>query len=253
MEDEKVDHGSLEEEEEEEDYDEEDLEQEEDDEEEDALDEHEEEEDDEEVDPEELHNLWRDANSLAENLGAMQPGFLSKLMKPMPLHEAARAGDLERVKQIVEQEQREVDERDGFSYTALHIAAEEGHVPVIEYLVAKGANLEAESGLKKCRPLHYAVLGGKANSLVKLIELGAELEGRNEDGRTALWQAVLAEKPELVRTLIEKGASALATDISGKLAIDILSESDEAEQIRSVLLKRKNEQEQSRSKKSTSN
>ena len=56
------------------------------------------------------------------------------------IHEAARDGNIEAVKQHLAAG-TEVDEKDIYQATALHKAARKGHKEIAELLIAKGANI----------------------------------------------------------------------------------------------------------------
>ncbi len=55
-----------------------------------------------------------------------------------PLHDAASAGDLDRVKRILARH-ASIDVKDVHSFTALHLSADKGHRGVVELLLAEGA------------------------------------------------------------------------------------------------------------------
>ena len=59
-----------------------------------------------------------------------------------PLHEAAKKGNIDRVKRLIE-EGANVDERDENNDTPLFIAVGQGHKEVAEILIFKGADVNA--------------------------------------------------------------------------------------------------------------
>ena len=59
------------------------------------------------------------------------------------LHFAAQDGDLERVKELI-QEGYDINAFDqDLSWTPLHCAAQEGHIEVVKYLLSQGADVNA--------------------------------------------------------------------------------------------------------------
>lgn len=64
--------------------------------------------------------------------------------KSLALHHAARIGDLVTAKKLVALG-GDVNEKDLFGSTPLHMAAMYGHKPVVEYLIQKGAELNAKT------------------------------------------------------------------------------------------------------------
>ncbi|MFM8453895.1 MAG: ankyrin repeat domain-containing protein [Gammaproteobacteria bacterium] len=76
-----------------------------------------------------------------------------------PLHLAALAGDLARVMDLIEKFKVDVNWQDQSGNTALMFSAWKGHLPVLEYLLKKGADPKIKNkkgGMAK----HYAIIGG---------------------------------------------------------------------------------------------
>ena len=67
-------------------------------------------------------------------------------------------------------------------------------------------------------PLQYAVYnvyyGGK-EPILKLLELGVDIDAADEDGDTALHQAVFEREPEVYALLVQAGANQHAGNSSG--------------------------------------
>ncbi len=90
----------------------------------------------------------------------------------------------------------------------------------VQALIDAGAdpNLMA----KGKRPLHEAVFGdwGSPTSVRVLLRNGADVDGRDQDGQTALMVAAQHGEAECVRVLLEGGANRSAKDLRGKTALD---------------------------------
>lgn len=80
-----------------------------------------------------------------------------------PLHEAAKNGELAKVKELIEKG-ADVNEDDGEYGTPLHCAAKEGKVDVIEYLVSCGAHVDA-TNKEGSTPLHYAAIAASSTGI----------------------------------------------------------------------------------------
>ena len=96
---------------------------------------------------------------------------------------------------------------DGEVWTALIHAAEGGHDEVVRLLVDAGALLELNR--HGTTALMYAAgLTGEGHIAVVqiLLEAGAEVSWRDEDGKTALMYAKEADHPDIVERLIDAGA-----------------------------------------------
>lgn len=90
----------------------------------------------------------------------------------------------------------------------------------VQALIDAGAdpNLMA----KGLRPLHEAVFGdwGSPTSVRVLLRNGADVDGRDQHGQTALMVAAQHGEAECVRLLVEAGANRMAKDLHGKTALD---------------------------------
>ena len=65
-------------------------------------------------------------------------------------------------------------------WPALLIACREGHIPIVQYLIEKGAKIEALD-IKQKTPLHWACEKGYLPIVQSLIEKGANIEANSED------------------------------------------------------------------------
>ena len=68
-------------------------------------------------------------------------------------------GDLDIEKAVVERTQVELEARGEYGYTPLHWAADNGHLPVVQYLCEQGADKEAMDDIGRT-PLHMAAQRG---------------------------------------------------------------------------------------------
>jgi ankyrin repeat protein len=102
--------------------------------------------------------------------------------------------------------------------TPLYIAAKEGHVAVVKLLLEKGAAIEAKAD-DGCTPLSIAAFNGHADLVALLLERGAAIEGKHKDSVTPLEMAAQQGHLEVVRRLLEKGAAVNAKDKDGFTAL----------------------------------
>ncbi|MFW9983019.1 MAG: ankyrin repeat domain-containing protein [Candidatus Thorarchaeota archaeon] len=83
------------------------------------------------------------------------------------LHRAAKEGDLDAVKDALENGADINSPDEDFRQSALHIAASEGHIEVVRHLIDNGADLLQMDGVDMT-PLHLAARDGRT-SIVELI------------------------------------------------------------------------------------
>lgn len=140
------------------------------------------------------------------------------------IYYAAEGGHLEFVKLLVARRVK-LEEVDGFQGgTALWRAAANGRLDVVVYLASVGANVLFATELGKQTALH-AVAGHSGSTPVAefLISKRVPVNAQDHFGRTALMEAVLNEKVELVQLLVRAGARRDLKDSSGQTALDIAS------------------------------
>ena len=131
-----------------------------------------------------------------------------------PLHDAARDGDLEKVRALIG-EGAEIDASGEKGETPLILAILEGHADVAELLIAHGADVMArnERGLT---PLHAAAYSGSAELARLLLDHGAALEDTaNVSGATPLMLAAEENHVAVAELLIARGADLSIPDRDG--------------------------------------
>lgn len=88
----------------------------------------------------------------------------------------------------------------------LHAAARWGQAESARVLIEAGADLDAAGGYEDQTPLHLCAWEGSRSVARLLIGAGAELESRTSNGATPLRWAIASGEIELVRLLLESGA-----------------------------------------------
>jgi ankyrin repeat protein len=107
-----------------------------------------------------------------------------------PLHLASLTGN-GKVAVVLLRRGADMDARNDVKWTPLHMASQEGHSHVVEALLAHGADVDSEAGVVTA--LHLATYYGHVEVVRMLIERHAYLRTRDKDGETPLELARLAE------------------------------------------------------------
>lgn len=143
----------------------------------------------------------------------------------------ARDGNFDGVKAIIDDAEKlrdKVHTRDliiaekGFmGFTALHRAAENGHLEVCELLIDKGANVNDQTNDgDTALILASASEEDGCLEVVKLLQkLGAVVDKKGFNGRTALIAAAEAGNDKMIDFLVGVGADPTATNDKGKTAL----------------------------------
>lgn len=118
-----------------------------------------------------------------------------------------------------------IDGRDATGATALHLATQRDTTIVAGLLLDRGADLEArtEDG---STPLLTA--GEHEEMLALLLGRGADRTAARHDGRTALHQAAATGRPETIRLLLDAGLDANARDVAGVTPLELAVQGDDA-------------------------
>src|SRR6266403_1957677 len=112
----------------------------------------------------------------------------------MELHEAAAAGDLTRVKEIVENDASLAKTYSPDGFPVLALAAAFGHFEVTKYRHATGYT-----------PLLTAAANGHLEILKALLARGADLHAKSNDGKNALTYAEERGNKEVAAFLLQQG------------------------------------------------
>ncbi|MDH5714115.1 MAG: ankyrin repeat domain-containing protein [Candidatus Aminicenantes bacterium] len=133
-------------------------------------------------------------------------GFIFSLTaNAQDIHTAAAKGDFGEVKKLIAQNPELIHALNERKSTPLHIAASNGHLPVVAYLIDKGADVNARNQWDRT-PLHYAASENYIQLAKLLLERGADVNGYETSSYTPLHSAAESAHKEMVDLLIAEGA-----------------------------------------------
>ncbi|GFY74230.1 poly polymerase tankyrase [Trichonephila inaurata madagascariensis] len=114
-----------------------------------------------------------------------------------------------------------IDKGNKKSYTALHIACQEGHTDVVRVLIRHKANVDKMTNAQhdKLTPLMFASQKGHLEVVKLLIEHNAQVEMKDKKQRTALTHAVINGHAHVTSYLLRLGANPNSTDSSGNTLV----------------------------------
>ncbi|KAJ6160635.1 hypothetical protein N7470_004031 [Penicillium chermesinum] len=138
-----------------------------------------------------------------------------------PFYCAALEGNLELMKIFYEKggDVNETGQTDGWS--AISAAGSNGHIDAVKFLLDKGADLSTRNARKRTA-LHTAALNGHVGVVNTLIESQkVNLDDTDDSCRSALALAALRGYSETVKALTSKGASIDLKDIWGSTALHV--------------------------------
>ncbi|KAK6494429.1 hypothetical protein HHUSO_G1000 [Huso huso] len=167
------------------------------------------------------------------NVGSAKP-FCSGLPENIPVRnsdvdyrllEAAKAGDLDTVKQLCSPQNVNCRDLEGRHSTPLHFAAGYNRVSVVEYLLHHGADVHAKDkgGLV---PLHNACSYGHYEVAELLVRHGASVNVADLWKFTPLHEAAAKGKYEICKLLLKHGADPTKKNRDGNTPLDMVKEGD---------------------------
>jgi ankyrin repeat protein/L-ascorbate metabolism protein UlaG (beta-lactamase superfamily) len=164
------------------------------------------------------------------------------------IHDAAQQGDIETVKNLIQDNPELVNATDDFGNTPLHFAAAGRQNEIAEFLISQDADVNAlntvnqsillyaayfdnavvaediiekgarlnEQDIIGRAPLHYAARQHSLGALLPLIEHGAEIDIRDSIGETPMHFAIRWGYDDIAEMLLEGGAKMGITTEDGK-------------------------------------
>ena len=116
---------------------------------------------------------------------------------------AAWQGDIPMMELLVARG-ADVNRRNAVGERALLHASWRGQVAAVKWLLAHGARIDSEP--MQWSALHYAVFAGHADVAKLLLDNGADINARSTNGSSVLMMAVYEGHENLVRQLLARGA-----------------------------------------------
>ena len=135
------------------------------------------------------------------------------------IHEAAKAGDLDRLQKVLGENASLVHSRDKDEMTPLHHAVDTGKLEAASLLIKMGADVDAVN-FKKETPLHTAAYEGNADAVKLLLEHHADPALREMRDRIPLFLACnWGNDLETVRLLIDAGSDVNDKNSRGEIVL----------------------------------
>ncbi|XP_050341961.1 palmitoyltransferase Hip14 [Nymphalis io] len=142
------------------------------------------------------------------------PAPLERDYSGFDIVKATQYGAFARVKELVEAGW-DVNQPDHETVTLLHWASINNRREIIEYLLSKGAKVDAIGGELQSTPLHWATRQGHLEATVLLVRAGADASLRDAEGCACLHLAAQFGHTAVVAYLVARGVAADGPDAGG--------------------------------------
>ncbi|KHN30214.1 Ankyrin repeat-containing protein [Glycine soja] len=158
------------------------------------------------------------------------------------LHIAAKQGDLDVLKILMEGHPELSMTVDPSNTTALHTAAIQGHTEIVKFLLEAGSSLATIARSNGKTALHSAARNGHLEVVKALLEKEPGVATRTDKkGQTALHMAVKGQKIEVVEELIKADPSLInMLDSKGNTALHIATRKGRAQIVKLLLEQKEN-------------
>ena len=189
-------------------------------------------------------------STLIVTLGASTVAFCG------PIHDAARKGDANKIKALLQTDPKLVSDVDKNGDTPLHVACLHGQLAAAQALIDAGADVNAKNSYgaftpddlggvfassnhqdpvrlltvhgvdtrdmkNGYTPLHLCLFASRHKEIMQLlIAKGADVNAQAASGASPRFFAVLRDQPDDVKFLIDKGANVNAADAYGDTILD---------------------------------
>ncbi len=148
--------------------------------------------------------------------------YLLSLRPKLDLFDTCVAGETGRVLERIRTDPALLEAKSSDGWTPLHLAAFFGHAELADALLARRAEIDAQSSnAMKNTPLHAAAAGGQVALVELLLKRGANPNAKQEGGWTALHAAAQAGNREMVEVLIANGAHVNARAGNNQSPLDL--------------------------------
>jgi ankyrin repeat protein len=140
------------------------------------------------------------------------------------LWDAAELGNFEVIQELIASNNKpyplDLNAKTLDDWTALHLAANEGHTQIVDILLKNDINKEAVTKMGR-KALHIATIKGNYDVVRLLIEAGCDLDYQDDDQSTPLHYASEHGYEKILRDLLDHHAKTNLKNYQGMTPVDL--------------------------------
>jgi hypothetical protein len=102
-------------------------------------------------------------------------------------------------------------------------ASATGNIAGIKQQLSAGTDINVKEPVGGSSPLLIAAISGQSEAAMLLVEKGADLNSKNNNGSTALHLSAFFAHPEIVKLLLDKGVDVTVRNNRGETALDTVA------------------------------
>ena len=168
-------------------------------------------------------NAMNEAKSVRSNKAVIRVEAISNDRLTSNQQDSLAKGNIEEVKRFLD-EGTDIEAFDLGGETALFWAVKYENEPLIDMLLNRGANINANYNVGSQTPLINASMGGQVEIIELLLDRGADINAKTNTGWTALMWAIERKHNEVVALLVDRGAYLDSRNDDGKTAVTVAFE-----------------------------
>ncbi|KAM0544534.1 hypothetical protein ACHAPJ_011751 [Fusarium lateritium] len=142
---------------------------------------------------------------------------------------------LETIVEVLLQHGVDPEIQDNYGQTPLLCAAQFGYSAIVKQLLGRNANIERKGTEHHMTALSWAAANGNTETVKVLLELGADPDSEDRNGRTPLAWAALQGHSSLVKLLLQTGVRPDSKDHKGRTPLSIACVKGDETIVRSLL------------------
>jgi len=154
--------------------------------------------------------------------------FFTVILLGNDLHDAIQKGDVAKVKTLISNNNELIHMKSEKGQMPLHLAVQNGNQEIVDFLISKGADINAKDGegntplitnAQNQPAIYFAIMNGLNELVAPILDNGQDVNESFEGNLTILLMAILSGNKEAIELLVDRGADVNAAAQEGDMII----------------------------------